>query len=240
MNSVSHAYMSYWSVSSPNEKDAFNEILENENFNNTCTETAARCHMVIPHPENDHGIFNDISSNVAGNENKLNENEDVSPFNDDLADIAVYNDVQTSNAESFFNGNSCPRRKVVGFCEYLNICSFILSVCEEQQRFPNVSENFQEEMIHFRTLYPKNLISGHIDINGFRNKFYEISDLLTQSLLDILFVSQTKLDMSYQMSSLMFQGLSVIEQIEIVEVGASLRTYAWSPSPPAGWPRNIH
>ena len=27
------------------------------------------------------------------------------------------------------------------------------------------------------------------------------------------------------MSSLMFQGLSVIEQIEIVEVGASLRTY---------------
>ena len=145
----------------------------------------------------DHGIFNNISSNVTGNENKLNENEGDSPLNDDLADIAVHNDVQPSNAESFYNGNSCLRWKVEGFCEYLNIRSFILSVSEEQQKFTNVSENFHEEMIHFRTLYPKNLISGHININGFRNKFYEISDLLTQSLLDILFVSETKLDMSF-------------------------------------------
>ena len=51
MNSVSHAYMSYGSVNSPSEKDAFNEILEDENSNNTCTETATRCHMVRPHPE---------------------------------------------------------------------------------------------------------------------------------------------------------------------------------------------
>ena len=40
-------------------------------------------------------------------------------------------------------------------------------------------------MIHFRTLYPNNVISGHININGFRNKFYELSDLLTQSLLEV-------------------------------------------------------
>ena len=33
MNSVFHAYMSYGSVSSPNEKDAFNVILEKENYN---------------------------------------------------------------------------------------------------------------------------------------------------------------------------------------------------------------
>ena len=47
-NAVSHAYMSYGSVSSPSEKDAFNEILENENSNEycfSCTETATRCHM---------------------------------------------------------------------------------------------------------------------------------------------------------------------------------------------------
>ena len=29
-------------------------------------------------------------------------------------------------------------------------------------------------------------------INGFRNKFFEVSDMLTQSLLDILFVSESK------------------------------------------------
>ena len=98
MNSVSRAYMSYGSVSNPSEEDAVNEILENENSYKTCTETATRCHMVRPHLKNNHGIFNDISSNVAGNENKLNENEDDSQFNDDLADIAVHNDVQPSNA----------------------------------------------------------------------------------------------------------------------------------------------
>ena len=79
----------------------------------------------------------------------------------------------------------------------------MLSVSEEintlvqQQKFTNVSDNFLEEIIHFRTLHPKNLISGHIKINGFRNRFYEISDLSTQSLLDISFVSETKLDMSF-------------------------------------------
>ena len=159
--------------------------------------------MVIPHPENDHGIFNDISSDVTGNEGKLNENDDDSQLNDDLADIAVHHDIQPSNAESFYNGISCLRWKVEGFCEYLNIWSFMRSVSEEintpvqQQKFTTVSDNFLEEMIHFRTLHPKNLISGHININGFRNKFYEISDLLTQSLLDMLFVSETKLDMSF-------------------------------------------
>ena len=195
--------MSYGSVSSLNEKDAFNVILENENSNTTCSETATRCHMAGPHPENDHDIFNDISSDVAGNEDKLNENEDDSQLIDYLADIAVHHDIPPSNAESSYNDISCLRWKVEGFCEYLNICSFMLSVSEEintlvqQQKFTNVSGNFLEEMIHFRTLHPKNLISGHININGFRNKFYEISDLSTQSLLDILFVSETKLDMSF-------------------------------------------
>ena len=203
MNSVSHAYMSYGSVSSQNEKDAFNVILEKENSNTTCSETATRCHMARPHPENDHGIFNDTSPNVAGNEDKLNENEDDSQQNDDLADIAVHHDIQPSNAESFYNGISCLRWKVEGFCEYLDIWSFMLSVSEEintlvqQQKFTNISDTFLEEMIHFRTLHPKNLTSGHININGFRNKFYEISELLTQSLLDILFISEIKLDISF-------------------------------------------
>ena len=176
MNSVSHAYMSYGSVSSPNEKDAFNVILEKVNYNTTCSETATPCHMVRPHPENEHGIFNDISSDVTGNEDKLNENEDDSQLNDDLAGIAVHHDIQPSNAESFNNGISCLRWKVEGFCEYLNIRSFMLSVSEEintlvqQQKFTNVLDNFLEEMIHLRTLHPKNLISGHLDINGFRNK----------------------------------------------------------------------
>ena len=71
MNPISHAYVSYGSASSTNEKDAFNVILKNENSNTTCTETATRCHMARPHPENDHGMFSDTSSDVAGKEDKL-------------------------------------------------------------------------------------------------------------------------------------------------------------------------
>ena len=61
----------------------------------------------------------------------------------------------------------------------------------------NDSNNFLQEMIQFRVLHHKSLISGHININGFRHKFFEVSDMLTQSLLDILFVSESKLDMSF-------------------------------------------
>ena len=164
---------------------------------------------------------------------------------DELADIAVHHDIQPSNAESFYNGISCLRWKVEGFCEYLNIWSFMLSVSEEintlvqQQKFTNVSDNFLEEMIHFRTLHPKNLISGHININGFRNKFYEISDLLTQSLLDILFVSETKLDMSFPNIQFNVPGFKCHRADRNSRGGGHhcVRT-KWSPSPPAGWPRN--
>ena len=74
----------------------------------------------------------------------------------------------------------------------------------------------------------------NININGFRNKFYEISDWLTQSLLDILFVSETKLTCHFQISISMFQGLSVIEQIEIVEMGAGIIAYVRNISLTAG------
>ena len=87
--------------------------------------------MARPHPEYDHGIFNDISSDVAGNEDKLNENEDDSLLNDDIADIAVNHDTQPSNAESFYNSISCRRWEVEGFCEYLNIWSFMLGVSKK-------------------------------------------------------------------------------------------------------------
>ena len=52
-------------------------------------------------------------------------------------------------------------------------------------------------MLHFRNQNAKNLIVGHLNINGLRNKFFEVNDMLTQSLLDMFFISETKLDISF-------------------------------------------
>ena len=61
----------------------------------------------------------------------------------------------------------------------------------------HMNDNYMEEMIKFRNQYPQNLITGHLNINRFRNKFFEIHDMLPQNLLDLLFISEIKLDSSF-------------------------------------------
>ena len=45
-------------------------------------------------------------------------------------------------------------------------------------RKENMENDFMSEIVNFRNLFPKNLISGHLNINGLRNKFFEIHDIL--------------------------------------------------------------
>ena len=51
----------------------------------------------------------------------------------------------------------------------------------------NMTNNHLNEMLHFRNQNAKNLSVGHLNINGLRNKFFEVNDMLTQSLLDMFF-----------------------------------------------------
>ena len=44
---------------------------------------------------------------------------------------------------------------------------------------------------------PKNLLCGHLNINSYRNKFTEIEYILTHDLMDVLFVTETKIDSSF-------------------------------------------
>ena len=41
------------------------------------------------------------------------------------------------------------------------------------------------------------MIVGQLNINGLRKIFFEVNDVLTQSLLDMFFISETKLDISF-------------------------------------------
>ena len=50
---------------------------------------------------------------------------------------------------------------------------------------------------NFRVNHPKNLIVCHYNVNSIRNKFHELSSLLTDQSVDVLAISETKLDDSF-------------------------------------------
>ena len=68
--------------------------------------------------------------------------------------------------------------------------------CSEA-RTENECLNSTHSLKKFRSTHAKNLITGHSNINRIRGKFTEASELLTEELLDVLFLSDTKLDVSF-------------------------------------------
>ena len=68
---------------------------------------------------------------------------------------------------------------------------------DDVDKTPVADMNFLDQLVKFRNQYPKNLISGHLNINGLRNKFFEVHDMLSENLLDVFFISETKLDSSF-------------------------------------------
>ena len=59
------------------------------------------------------------------------------------------------------------------------------------------SDNKDVSLYDFRKDHPKNFIFAHININHFRNKFIEIAPWLYDNIVDLLAISETKLDKSF-------------------------------------------
>ena len=66
-----------------------------------------------------------------------------------------------------------------------------------------------EELNTIRKGNPSNLICGYININSIRYKHDHIVDLLGRNLLDILFVSETKIDDSFPNAQFAIDGYSM-------------------------------
>ncbi len=64
-----------------------------------------------------------------------------------------------------------------------------------------LSYDLFQELNSVRMSCPKNIMISHININSVRNKFHEQSDLFIIYLVDILFLSETKLDQSFRHAS---------------------------------------
>ena len=71
--------------------------------------------------------------------------------------------------------------------------SFQCSEARTKNKFLDSTHRLKE----FWCTHDKNLITGHLNIISIRGKFTEASELLTEKLLDVLFLSETKLDVSF-------------------------------------------
>ena len=103
--------------------------------------------------------------------------------------------------------------KTPGITEYISILSYVNDHCEtrtvDQISHTNIDQcsaaaeqaddqyPSESPIKVFRRNHAKNLITCYLNVNGFRNKFTEISEMLLGNDTDIMFLSETKLDSSF-------------------------------------------
>ena len=105
---------------------------------------------------------------------------------------------------------------------------------------PNESIKYQEKSLDgkehirplktYRTANPKSLIIGHININSVRYKCIEMSDYLSENLLDVLFIAETKLDASFPSPQFHVDGFK-LHRSDRNEHGGGIMAYVRMTSP---------
>ena len=68
------------------------------------------------------------------------------------------------------------------------------------------SSDLFEELVQVRKMHPRKLIAGHLNINSMCYKFDEIKPLLAEKTVDILFISENKLDPSFRNELFQVEG----------------------------------
>ena len=87
--------------------------------------------------------------------------------------------------------------------------------------------------IHKKTLWIKNLnavIISQININAIRNKIELLSEAVLGNI-DILMVSETKIDMSFPSSQFVIQGFAAPFRLDRTNTGEGILVYVWDDIP---------
>ena len=69
-------------------------------------------------------------------------------------------------------------------------------MCSLEDSVFNSSACLYDEVKSYRSKFAKNIICAHLNVNSIRNKFDEIKYILNNGYVDILALSETKLDSS--------------------------------------------
>ena len=75
---------------------------------------------------------------------------------------------------------------------------------------PNSDLVFMDALKAFRQKHPHKLIVCHLNLNSLRNKFTEMSDVCVRNTVDILFLSETKIDASFPSAQFAVPGFKCI------------------------------
>ena len=105
--------------------------------------------------------------------------------------------------------------------------SFFESSNESTISEESINYNVFEELAQVRKSHPRKLISGHLNINSLRYKFDEIKPLLIDKIVDILFISESKLDESFRDQLLQVDGYR-LEQRDRNEFGGGIVAFVRS------------
>ncbi|CAG2210856.1 unnamed protein product [Mytilus edulis] len=63
-----------------------------------------------------------------------------------------------------------------------------------------------QDLRETRRLHPKNFIAAYVNINSLRYKFDEVKDLLTDNIVDLLMIAESKLDNTFQDNLFQVEG----------------------------------
>ena len=136
---------------------------------------------------------------------------------------AVAGNACTTDAEMCYTNITKTFMKVTGLLQYISVLNYMVSptptnfttvsdFCDLNHSDDKGSNDhvYMNDMKRFRMSHLKNLIVSHLNINGIRNKFVDISDILTENLTDILFLTESKLDASFPNAQFTVPGFKIL------------------------------
>jgi hypothetical protein len=94
----------------------------------------------------------------------------------------------------------------------------------------NINKHTFKDLRDVRRSYPKNFMAAHLNINSLRYKFDEIKEVLTDNIVDLLIISETKLDESFNDNLFSVDGYKV-QRRDRNQYGGGLLTFIRSDFP---------
>ena len=76
-----------------------------------------------------------------------------------------------------------------------------------------------EELGELKKLHPRKFLVIHLNINSLKSKYDEIYELLNEKLVDLLFISETKIDSSFLENIFEAQGYKLEGRDHYMHVG---------------------
>ena len=108
-----------------------------------------------------------------------------------------------SNREKLPNGNNITLAANVEPLVELSVIN--------PDNYSNVS--VESVLKFYRSKFPKKSIIGHININSIRNKFEILKSMLSE-VLDVLMITETKLDNSFPEQQFHIEGFNILFRLD--------------------------